>query len=204
MSNQLIDMLASIRSPKNHFIERLDMIAGYNEDEIAQIEQLYNISIHGQLKELLMTMGKCSGGLLLAGNICMYRDYKNNISRLGKEMQQIWNDESSIYFKKAMNNICLVDKKMFIFSTDNEGILTYFMLTVDDNDYIYEYDENNDDFNDHDKDVTIEYHPVRLIGTLYDYLKLYRKRIGAWSANGTYRGDEHPDLFADLTTGRLL
>ena len=61
MSN-LAKELLSIKSPYNNFIERPELIQGYNEDEIKQIEQKYNIPIHGQFKEFLMAMGKCSGG----------------------------------------------------------------------------------------------------------------------------------------------
>ena len=62
--NNLIQTLLSIKNPRNNFIERPELIQGYTEEEIKQIEQKYNIPIHGQFKELLMTMGKCSGGLL--------------------------------------------------------------------------------------------------------------------------------------------
>ncbi|MDO5357169.1 MAG: hypothetical protein Q4E77_06710, partial [Conchiformibius sp.] len=65
----LIQMLLSIKNPKNQFIERPELIQGYTEDEIRQIEQKYDLPIHGQFKELLMTMGKCSGGLLLNDDI---------------------------------------------------------------------------------------------------------------------------------------
>ena len=68
MSN-LIETLLSIKNPRNNFIERPELIKGYTEDEIKEIEKRYNLPIHGQFKELLMTMGKCSGGILLRENI---------------------------------------------------------------------------------------------------------------------------------------
>ena len=67
-----LQTLLSIKNPRNNFIERPELIQGYTEDEIKQIEQKYNISIHGQFKELLMTMGKCSGGLLFGDNVYIY------------------------------------------------------------------------------------------------------------------------------------
>ncbi len=67
--NDLVQTLLSIKNPRNNFIERPELIQGYTEEEIRQIEQKYNIPIHGQFKELLMTMGKCSGGLLFSSNI---------------------------------------------------------------------------------------------------------------------------------------
>lgn len=68
MSN-LIQTLLSIKSPYDSFIDRPELIQGYTEDEIKEIEQRYNLPIHGQFKEFLMTMGKCSGGLISGGDI---------------------------------------------------------------------------------------------------------------------------------------
>ncbi|MCL1624371.1 SMI1/KNR4 family protein [Moraxella sp. Tifton1] len=68
----LIQALLSIKSPYDSFIDKPELIQGYTEDEIKQIEQRYNIPIHGQFKEFLMTMSKCSGGILLGDDI--YRD----------------------------------------------------------------------------------------------------------------------------------
>ena len=56
--NDLVQTLLSIKSPYDSFIDRPELIEGYTEDEIKQIEQKYNSSIHGQFKELLMTMGR--------------------------------------------------------------------------------------------------------------------------------------------------
>ncbi len=67
--NDLVQTLLSIKSPYDSFIDRPELIEGYTEDEIKQIEQKYNIPIHGQFKELLMTMGKCSGGLLFGDDM---------------------------------------------------------------------------------------------------------------------------------------
>ena len=72
MSN-LIQTLLSIKSPYNNFIERPELIQGYTEDEIKQIELKYDFPIHGQFKELLMTMGKCSGGILRGDDIYIER-----------------------------------------------------------------------------------------------------------------------------------
>ena len=67
--NDLVQTLLSIKSPYDSFIDRPELIEGYTEDEIKQIEQKYNIPIHGQFKELLMTMGKCSDGLLFGDDM---------------------------------------------------------------------------------------------------------------------------------------
>ena len=70
--NDLVQTLLSIKSPYDSFIDRPELIEGYTEEEIKQIEQKYNISIHGQFKELLMTMGRCSGGLLTGKSLFIY------------------------------------------------------------------------------------------------------------------------------------
>ena len=67
--NNLIQTLLSIKNPRNNFIERPELIQGYTEDEIKQIELKYDFPIHGQFKELLMTMDKCSGGLLFGDDM---------------------------------------------------------------------------------------------------------------------------------------
>ena len=68
MSN-LIQTLLSIKNPRNNFIKRPELIQGYTEDEIKQIELKYDFPIHGQFKELLTTMGKCSDGLLFGDDM---------------------------------------------------------------------------------------------------------------------------------------
>ena len=75
MSN-LIQELLKIKNPYNNFIERPELVQGYTENEIKKIEKKCEFPIHGQFKELLMTMGKCSGGILLGDDIYIYRDFK--------------------------------------------------------------------------------------------------------------------------------
>lgn len=62
--NTLIQSLLSVKSEYDGFVEYPELIQGYDEDEIKQIEQKYNLPIRGQFKEFLMTMGKCSGGIV--------------------------------------------------------------------------------------------------------------------------------------------
>ena len=115
--NNLIQTLLSIKNPRNNFIERPELIQGYTEDEIKQIEQKYNIPIHGQFKELLMTMGKCSGGILCGDDIYIYRNTRKEYyfsQSFAKDVQQdIQDDPDSREFVKKMSNINLVEKKIF-------------------------------------------------------------------------------------------
>ncbi|WP_322842839.1 SMI1/KNR4 family protein [Acinetobacter sp. Ag2] len=49
-----------------------EKVKGYTEQEIAEIGKNCNLDIHGQFKEFLLQMGKCSGGLLWGDDFPMY------------------------------------------------------------------------------------------------------------------------------------
>ncbi len=183
MSN-LIETLLSIKNPRNNFIERPELIQGYTEDEIKQIEQKYNFPIHGQFKELLMTMGKCSGGILSGDEIYIYRDTRNEYYFSESFAKDIQHDPDCQEFIKNMGNINLVEKKYFAFAGINEHIIQYFMLLANQDDIIYERDTNED--------------TVREFGTLFDFLKYYRQITGS-DITG-----QNNKVFKNLTTGRLL
>ena len=186
--NNLIQTLLSIKNPRNNFIERPELIQGYTEEEIKQIEQKYNIPIHGQFKELLMTMGKCSGGILCGDDIYIYRNTRKEYyfsQSFAKDVQQdIQDDPDSREFVKKMSNINLVEKKYFEFAGINEHMIKYFMLLANQDDIVYEWDTNED--------------TVREFGTLFDFLKYYRQIIGS-DITG-----QNNEVFKRLTTGRLL
>ena len=113
MSN-LIQTLLSIKSPYDSFIDRPELIEGYTEDEIKQIELKYDFPIHGQFKELLMTMGKCSGGILRGDDIYIYRDTRNEYDFSDKFSQEIQNDPDCQEFIKNMGDINLVEKNTLL------------------------------------------------------------------------------------------
>ncbi len=182
--NNLIQTLLSIKNPRNNFIERPELIQGYTEEEIKQIEQKYNFPIHGQFKELLMTMGKCSGGILRGDDIYIYRETRDEYDFSDAMRQEIHEDLDCQEFIKNMGNINLVEKKYFAFAGINEHRFQYFMLLANQDDTIYEWDTDED--------------TVREFGTLFDFLKYYRQIIFS-----RITGKEH-NYFKELTTGRLL
>ncbi|URD67674.1 SMI1/KNR4 family protein [Conchiformibius steedae DSM 2580] len=179
--DNLIQMLLSIKNPENHFIERPELIQGYTEDEIKQIEQKYNFPVHGQFKELLMTMGKCSGGLLFGEDIYIYKSgveyYFGESSRV-----ELINDQDCQAFICAVGDV--VKRKIITVAGINENIVSYFMFASDDNDMVYEWDENEE--------------TLKEFGTLFDFLKYYRQ-ITICPITGESNND-----FKELTTGRLL
>ena len=182
--SHLVQTLLSIKNPRNNFIERPELIQGYTEDEIKQIEQKYNLPIHGQFKEFLMTMGKCSGGLLLVDEIYIYSNsYTDHyLDEYLREVMQ--NNLDYQDFMKSIDNVNLSEKRFFIFAGINEHIIKYFMFAADNNDIVYEWDTNED--------------TVREFGTLFDFLK-YCREITTSQITGKNGND-----FKELTTGRLL
>ncbi|WP_127491971.1 hypothetical protein [Acinetobacter calcoaceticus] len=188
--NELVKMLYSIKAKKNYFIENLERIDGYSEKEILKIEELNNISIHGQLRELLMTIGKCSGGLFLGDSFYIYRYCRCAGFNLERQKNLMSDKELAINYLENGEEISLVEKQYFEICGENEHMNIFFMYTKDDNDYVYEWDENNN--------------IVKRFGTLFEYLIRYRKSLGSYSTQGTIRGDEDATLFDELTTGRLL
>ncbi|MGU3312261.1 hypothetical protein [Acinetobacter sp. M5A5_2a] len=189
MSN-LVTMLSSIKAEKNYFIEKLEKVNGYSEREIAEIEKLNNISIHGQLKEFLITMGKCSGGLFLGDDFYIYRYYRNAGFNIQRQKNLMADEELAINYRENGEKLDLAEEQYFEICGENEHANIFFMYTKDDNDYVYEWNENTN--------------TVKRFGTLFNYLIRYRKSLGSYSTQGTIRGDEDPTLFDELTTGRLL
>jgi hypothetical protein len=182
--NNLISTLLSIKNPKNQFIERPELIQGYTEDEIKLIEKKYSFPIRGQFKELLMTMGKCSGGLLFGEDIYIYKDTRNYYHFSINLSQEIQDDLDCQEFIKNMGNINLVEKRYFVLAGINEHRFQYFMLLKNHDDIIYEWDTDTNE--------------VKEFGTLFDFLKYYRQ-----ITISPITGEKNND-FKELTTGRLL
>lgn len=193
MSN-LIQILASIKHPHNKFIERLDLIKGYSETEIREIEQRYNLSIHGQFKDFLMTMGKCSGGLLFGDEIFIYNNnHLPTDEYFGKSVQQDWQSSYDLEEIIEENQLDFVEKQLFHFAGLNDHCTQYMLFTKNQDDIIYRLSENFDEISKTSKPK------LEKFGTLFDFLKFYRK-FTIYNISG----NENPHIFLELTTGRLL
>lgn len=158
--SDLIQTLLSIKSPYDSFIDKPELIQGYTEDEIKQIEQKYDFPIHGQFKEFLMTMGKCSGGLVAGSEIYIYSS-GTEYSFGEKARIDLYNDKDCKYFIDIVGDI--VKRKMISIAGINEHIVGYFMLAADNNDIVYEWDTNEE--------------TVTEFGTLFDFLIWHREGI---------------------------
>lgn len=188
----LLDTLLSIK-PKHDDFTRLDLIQGYHESEIQEIEKRYNLSIHGQFKAFLMSMGKCSGGVLLGNNLTIFnKHYRPNNECFGIGNQQAWqeHEDLSIFFQE--NHIDPIKEKLFYLDNRNECISFYFLFTQQKNNVVYEYNTNLN------TTKLIEY------GTLLDYLIWCRKDVVSHSKKWVQLFNQNPNAFFDLTTGKLL
>lgn len=185
----IINELSRITTENNKFIVKKDFIEGYNESEIKEIEERYNLSIHGELKELLMLMGKNSGGLLLGCSITIYSEYsKPTGDYFGIDMQKAWQNENDYGdFLELINYANLIEKQ-FLIIADDEQLYFYFMLTNNQDDLVYVYYDGDGDNPAH----------LKVVGTLFEFLKMARKNTYC-----NITGENEDDFFR-LTTGKLL
>lgn len=188
----LLETLLSMK-PKHNDFTQPELIKGYNESEIHEIEQRYNLSIHGQFREFLMSMGKCSGGVLLGTNITIFnKNYQPNSRCFGLDNQQEWKEHEELKLFFQENNIDPIRDKLFYFDNRNEYISFYFLFTQNKSDTIYEYNSNLN---------TIQ---LTKYGNLLDYLIWCRKDIINNSKKWYELLKNNPNLFNELTTGKLL
>ncbi|UXM96207.1 hypothetical protein N5853_06245 [Bartonella sp. HY329] len=132
INQKLINYLRSVY-PELPF--DISYVRGYTDNEIAQIERLYDIKITDQLYDFLSCMGRCSGGLFGDDPLLFYRDQ--------------WSVRGQVLFQNGytdevieLNIIDLAKRKPFFISIESETQY-YFLLTETDNqNLVYHYDTN--------------------------------------------------------------
>ena len=121
--------------------ETSDYVIGYTEHELKKIEALYNIIIQGQLKELLLLAGRCSGGLVGDDPIILYRelwDVRTQIMFQNTLIEDLYELKTeSLQWKDYMGDY----GQIFCFSWEWETQY-YYLITEHDDDLVYHYDEN--------------------------------------------------------------
>ncbi|MFV8194496.1 SMI1/KNR4 family protein [Acinetobacter soli] len=110
-----------------------DKVKGYTENELNLIAKKCNLDIHGQFKDFLLQMGKCSGGLLWDDEFYMY-DNKWSSSRFVRS--QLSEKEDLGYMLANHSKIDPVEKKLFYLTHENETYF-YYILTAERDDYIW-------------------------------------------------------------------
>jgi len=179
--------LASCRHRDTYLPFYPEHIRGYTEEEVDQIAEIYNLDIHGQFREFLLQMGRCSGGLLWGHTVSMYchtwriEDYKF-------QQEKIMEDELSDPTKGMIDAI---QNKFFSLTMENEGCYFAYLVTArqDDNVWAFDYGKTDHDFTD--------------VGcTLLEYLKWLvtseTKQARFYERDSTFEKDKK------YITGRLL
>lgn len=136
MENIVIDFvkeLAACRVEGTQLPFYSEKVKGYTEQEIELIAQNCNLDIHGQFRDFLLQMGKCSGGLILGDNFPMYNPYWSSLDfNLFQQNEKI--DESYI---KAIGFVDPIEKKIFYLCAEDETEFYYYILTENRDDYIW-------------------------------------------------------------------
>ena len=112
------------------------LVKGYTEAELEKISRLYDINIQGDLKDFMVSMGRCSGGLLGDDVIVLYHGKwgirGHLITQTGFRSRLV---ELKFYYGK---------KKPFLFSSIAEN-LDFFMLTNGESPYeVYCLNDSDD------------------------------------------------------------
>lgn len=116
-----------------------EMVEGYTEQEIDLIARNCNLDIHGQFREFLLQMGKCSGGLIWGWDFTMYNPYWNPLDF--QLFQQ--NEQKDENYTIDIDMINPIEKKMFYLHSENELNSFYYLLTDNDDDSVWAYDDGS-------------------------------------------------------------
>lgn len=181
-----VSELISCRHEDTHLPFYPEHIQGYTEQEIDQIAEIYNLEIHGQFREFLSQMGRCSGGLLW-GSVSMFRYSWNKEAYT--DYQKVLDDEDEI--NKPNGWINAVENKLFPLTNENEGNQFAYLATALKNDYVWLWDDGQP-----------ESEFSRTGSTLLDYLKW----LVAYETKQARFGDKSVNFEQDkqYITGRLL
>ena len=147
---------------KQHQMES-DNVIGYTENELKKIEQLYDITIQGQFRELMLLAGRCDGGLIGDDPIILYREAWSVRGQILFQ-QDLFTSLQDIraYNYKDKKNYMGAHGQIFCFSWEWETQY-YYLITEDNDNLVYHYDENEE--------------TVECIGlTLFEYLDDVYKR----------------------------
>lgn len=118
-----------------------DAIQGFSEDELQRYCDALNIEAHGELREFLLTFGRCSGGIFSVSPFVLY-NYTEQFSTLEKVAD--WHQEYIDYLVED-GHITADDakKKPYIFYDHPDGIVA-FVYSTDPNLTVWEMNSNTE------------------------------------------------------------
>lgn len=114
-------------------------MVGYSEEEICRLEQLYDIEIKCDFKKFLLRAGRCDGGVIGDGSLLFYRQSLgiNSCFRTQQGFRRLLSEHGAIDFLR---------NRPFVFSIEGEQLYAFIQTTLGDDQPVYYYDENEDDF----------------------------------------------------------
>ena len=104
-----------------------EKVKGYTDQELELIAVNCNLDIHGQFREFLLQMGKCSGGLLWDDEFYMYNQRWNSRKFLRSQSSE---KEDLGYMVTNQGKIDPVEKKIFILTREYETYF-YYLCTAE-------------------------------------------------------------------------
>ncbi|HFG6923909.1 SMI1/KNR4 family protein [Acinetobacter baumannii] len=135
-----------------------EKVQGYTEQEIDLIAEHCNINIHGQFREFLLQMGKCSGGLVWGEEFYMYK----NLWSPNKFIHAQQSEKADLgYILTSKGKLDPVDMKMFYLSKEYETYF-YYLLTAENDDFIWSLHDADD--------CVLEKTNITLLEYLKDYV----------------------------------
>lgn len=112
-------------------------VLGYTEEEVSQIERLYEIDVRGDFRDFMLEMGRCSGGLFGDDSIVLYRNRRDCSVRRHIMSQSYTIDEICDALRKSIRKY-----KPFYFARISETQYFYVLTAEGQEDVVYHYDEN--------------------------------------------------------------
>ncbi|MDR3416785.1 MAG: hypothetical protein P4L83_11415 [Nevskia sp.] len=168
MSSSFFDELCDSRPPGAPPVER-DRVAGYLDAELPAIELRYDVTIAGQLRAFLLSMGRCDGGLIGDDPLVLYRPS--------------WTGQDQLAFQRAFRERLqsaelgvYCEEKPFAVTNESE-VHYYFLLTAStEPDLVFHYNQTEESA-----------HSTGL--PLLEYLKGVLRRYAGYGQRAPLRGE---------------
>lgn len=134
-----------------------EKVQGYTEQEVELIAANLNLDIHGQFREFLLQMGKCSGGLLWSDEFYMYNYRAKNDFFINYQI----NVKKDDYLFDNHGKLDPIKMKIFYLSREHETYYN-FLLTAENDDFIWSLHDADDS--------VVEKTNITLLEYLKDYV----------------------------------
>lgn len=108
---------------------------GYKEDEVRKIEKLYGVKFSGQLREFMLKMGRCSGGIFGDDPLIIYRSSWSVRTHLLFQ----FNFTRDVQDLRKFNHLL---RSPFVFSWEGESMYGFLQTDSESPDRVFFYEES--------------------------------------------------------------